>query len=81
MSDFKPGDPVHFWGRKYGVSLCCYRAVVLSVGPIMRVRLMDSQEPVPVRTVPANRLKPGWNNWVDQEGRPILPEHFAKKEG
>lgn len=75
------GDPVHFWGRKFGMSPVCYRGWFLGTdGEFARVKLAGqlAGPMIGVRTATLKQVKPGWNNWVDQEGRPILPEHFLQ---
>lgn len=68
------GDKIHYWQRKYGTAPKCRRALITSFNDdktIARVRCVDGLTEVPVQTIETKRLKLGWNNWLDREGRSI----------
>lgn len=69
---FERGAPVHWWTRSKGKARC-HRAFVdtFPQDKYARVKMASSDGTEVVET---SRLRAGWNNWTDHEGRPITPE-------
>ena len=70
----KIDDRAHFWNRPFGMKPQCHRVIIKSVssdGLFARVEIQSEHIGPSVVSLETKRLKLGWNNWIDQEGRPL----------